>query len=147
LFVMRFFLGVFEAGILPVSMVITASWYPRKEHAVKTAAWFSFSSLGSACGGLISYAIQKNLNSESMPSWGYLMIIEGGATVLWGILSLLITPDKPEKATFLTPEEKLVVVNRLALDRSQTKPGYNPAQLREAFVDPKTYVLILLYFW
>ncbi|KAJ1569631.1 hypothetical protein HK405_013089 [Cladochytrium tenue] len=142
----RFFLGIFEAGILPVSLVITATWYPRKEHAIKTAIWFSCSSIGTVTAGLISYGIQLNLTSGFLHAWGYLLFIEGGATVLWGILALFITPDKPEKARFLNDDERLIVINRLEADRTQTKAAYNGAQLREAIFDPSTWLFALIYF-
>ncbi|KAI9327348.1 major facilitator superfamily domain-containing protein [Zopfochytrium polystomum] len=146
LFAARFFLGVFEAGILPLSMFITSIWYPRKEHALKTAIWFSCSSIGSTCAGLISYGIQKNLTSGFLKPWGYLFFIEGGFTMAWGILAFFITPDIPERATFLTAEEKLVIAHRLEADRSQNKVAFNRAQFKEAFLDIKIWILALVYF-
>ncbi|KAJ1569632.1 hypothetical protein HK405_013090 [Cladochytrium tenue] len=144
--VARFFLGVFEAGILPLSLVITATWYPRKEHAVKTTIWFACSSIGTVTAGLISYGVQTNLSGGFLHPWGYLLFIEGGATIIWGILALFITPDIPEKATFLTDDEKLIVVNRMEADRTQTKVAFSKAQMWEAVTDPATWMFALIYF-
>ncbi|KAJ3130648.1 hypothetical protein HK100_007764 [Physocladia obscura] len=146
LYLGRFFLGVFEAGILPASLLITATWYPKSEHAFKSAIWFSASSVGSALGGIISYLIQTYLTGGSFHTWSYLMFIEGGATVLWGILSFVICPDVPEKASFLSDAERLIVVNRLKADHSQTSLAFNRGQFIEAFKDYKTWLLAIIYF-
>ncbi|KAJ3326865.1 hypothetical protein HDU76_012562 [Blyttiomyces sp. JEL0837] len=146
LMVGRFFLGVFEAGILPASLLITATWYPRYEHAYKTGVWFCFSSIGSALGGIISWFIQKNLTGGYFHPWAYLLLIEGGATVLWALLAFFITPDIPERAKFLTDDERLYVLNRLKADRSQTKKVYVPSQNLEAWLDVKTWMLAVIYF-
>ncbi|KAI8804303.1 major facilitator superfamily domain-containing protein [Cladochytrium replicatum] len=146
LYMGRFFLGVFEAGILPASLLITATWYPKSEHAFKTAIWFSASSIGSALGGIISYGIQTSLTSGPFHSWSYLMFIEGGFTIAWSILSFVITPDVPERAKFLSASEKIIVVNRLKADRSQTSLGFNRQQFVEALQDYKTWMMALIYF-
>ncbi|KAJ3196908.1 hypothetical protein HK101_007273 [Irineochytrium annulatum] len=146
LFMGRIFLGFFESGILPASLLITSLWYPRKDHAFKVAIWFGFSSIGSALGGIISYLIQKNLTSGPLHPWGYLMLIEGGATVLWSILAFFICPDLPERATFLTEEERLVVLNRLRADRSQSKTAIVQSQVWDAVRDYKVWILFVIYF-
>src|SRR6201999_2385777 len=40
LLVNRFFLGIFEAGCLPLFSIITAQWYRRAEQPVRVAAWY-----------------------------------------------------------------------------------------------------------
>ncbi|KAJ3409405.1 hypothetical protein HDV05_004463, partial [Chytridiales sp. JEL 0842] len=51
----RFLLGVFEAGILPASLLITGYWYPKKDHSTKIAIWYSMGSIGSAFGGVMAF--------------------------------------------------------------------------------------------
>lgn len=38
--IIRFFLGMLEAGILPACIVITAEWYRREEQPLRTALWY-----------------------------------------------------------------------------------------------------------
>ncbi|OZJ03745.1 hypothetical protein BZG36_03067 [Bifiguratus adelaidae] len=145
--VCRFFLGVFEAGILPASVLITALWYKRSEHATKTGIWFSFSSLGSAVGGIMSYGIQGNLaNAGGREGWQWLMIIEGAATIAWAIFAFLVYPNVPEKARFLNEDERTFVLNRQRLDHTQNTLKFDMAQFWEAVKDYKTWVLFCIYF-
>ena len=37
----RFFLGLFEAGQLPICMILTSIWYRREEHALRAAVWYN----------------------------------------------------------------------------------------------------------
>lgn len=46
----RFFLGVFEAAVMPVFMVLTALWYRREEQALRTAVWYNTLAGVSCCG-------------------------------------------------------------------------------------------------
>lgn len=39
--VVRFLLGVFEAGLMPTCMILTSVWYRRDEHALRTAVWYN----------------------------------------------------------------------------------------------------------
>ncbi|KAJ2961197.1 hypothetical protein NQZ79_g3492 [Umbelopsis isabellina] len=143
--VARCFLGVFEAGVLPASVLITALWYKRSEHALRTAIWFSCSSLGSAVGGLISYGIQSHLTNTTVRPWQWLMIIEGLATVAWAMVSFVICPNVPEKANFLTENERVFILNRQRLDKTQTKLSFDKQQAIEAVTDYKTWFLFCIY--
>ncbi|KAG2187674.1 hypothetical protein INT44_005364 [Umbelopsis vinacea] len=142
----RCFLGVFEAGVLPASVLITALWYKRSEHALRTAIWFSFSSLGSAVGGLISYGIQSHLVYSSIRPWQWLMIIEGVFTIAWALVSYVICPNVPEKAGFLTENERTFILNRQRLDKTQTSLTFDRRQAIEAILDYKTWFLFCIYF-
>jgi MFS family permease len=146
LFLGRFLLGVFESGILPACLLITATWYPKSEHATKIAIWFAFSSIGSALGGIVSYLIQSHISGGGYKGWAYLMFIEGGITVLWSLLSFFVTPDVPEKATFLTEQERLIVIARLKADKTQSSLAFNKEQMMEAFFDYKTWLYAIIYF-
>ncbi|KAJ3413254.1 hypothetical protein HDV05_008240 [Chytridiales sp. JEL 0842] len=146
LFVGRFLLGIFESGILPACLLITASWYPKSQHATKIAIWFAFSSIGTALGGIISYGIQGNISGGGYKGWSYLMWIEGGVTVAWSILSFFVTPDVPERASFLTDEERIVLVARLKADKTQSSLEFNRDQMWAALFDYKTWLIALIYF-
>ncbi|KAJ3401799.1 hypothetical protein HDV05_000263, partial [Chytridiales sp. JEL 0842] len=127
-------------------LLITAYWYPKREHATKIAIWFAWASIGSALGGIIAYGIQKNLAIGGYKGWAWLMFIEGAATVLWSLLSFFVTPDVPEKVKFLTEEEKTFVINRLKEDKTHSSLEYNKVQTREALLDYKTWMLAFIYF-
>lgn len=57
LLVDRFFLGLFEAGCLPLFSVITAQWYRRSEQPIRVAAWYGTNGLATIAAALLSYAL------------------------------------------------------------------------------------------
>ena len=113
---LRFFLGVFEAGIGPGVPLYLSFWYEREEMAKRVSltwcthrialwctdilradqvsAYFSFSTIAGALGGFVAYATFTNLqNTLGLKSWQWLFIIEGAPTILMGLLSFFILPD------------------------------------------------------
>jgi ACS family allantoate permease-like MFS transporter len=55
----RFFLGGFEATIGPALMMVTSTWYKRREHSLRVGLWYSFQGLAISLGGLLAYGVQK----------------------------------------------------------------------------------------
>lgn len=55
----RFFLGGFEATIGPALMLVTSTWYKRREHSLRVGLWYSFQGLAISIGGLLAYGVQK----------------------------------------------------------------------------------------
>jgi MFS family permease len=73
------------------------------------------------------------------------MIIEGLATVLWAVVSYIICPNVPEKAGFLTENERTFILNRQRFDKTQTSLSFNMSQAKEAVLDYKTWFLFCIY--
>ena len=51
----RFFLGVFEAAVLPCMMLLNPMWYRKEEQPLRTAFWYN--TFAGVFGGILSYAI------------------------------------------------------------------------------------------
>jgi len=68
LLVTRFFLGLFEAGCLPLFSVITNQWYRRSEQPIRIAAWYSTNGLATIAASALSYGLGQ-IHSETLKSW------------------------------------------------------------------------------
>lgn len=82
--------------------------------------------------------------------WEQLYIIEGTITVFVGIIIVCFLPDFPDSWKLLSPEMKHVANRRMALDASEADTdGANKMDhwtgLKQAFADPKTYILAISY--
>ena len=77
--------------------------------------------------------------------WSFVFFIEGGLTILWGILSFFITPDIIERVKFLTVAEKDLWLAKLKADQSKAKHEVNKSQVFEALLDYKTWLLSIIY--
>lgn len=123
LIVIRFFLGIVEAPFFPGALFLLASWYPRRQLALRTAILYSGLILATAFSGLIAAGIFEGLDGvRGIKGWRWLFILEGAASFAAGILGLVLLPDFPTGKTglakwFLTEEERKVAVERMARDR------------------------------
>lgn len=94
-------------------------------------------------GGLIGYAVGHI--TTGLPRWMYVFIIFGSISIFWGIISLLVLPDLPSTAKFLSAKERLIAVNRVAANRQGVKNHmFSRRQAIQTFQDPKTYILFIM---
>lgn len=64
----RFFLGIFEAGCLPLFSVITSQWYRRAEQPIRVAAWYGTNGVSTIAASALSYGL-GHLPSEVLKPW------------------------------------------------------------------------------
>ncbi|KAI1373364.1 MFS general substrate transporter [Hypoxylon crocopeplum] len=116
LVVLRFFLGIFEAGVLPAIVYLASMYYKRHEFQTRMSFFFCSTVIGGAFGGLLAYAIASLDGRNGLSGWRWIFIIEGAATAVVAIVSVFFIVDWPEQCRFLTPEEKKHLELRLADD-------------------------------
>lgn len=120
LVILRFFLGVFEAGVLPGIIYLTSMYYKRHEFQTRMSFFFCSTLVGGAFGGLLAYAIAHLGGTANLAAWRWIFIIEGAATSFIAIISVFLIVDWPEQCRFLTPSEKALLQHRLAKDGAET---------------------------
>lgn len=64
----RFFLGLFEAGCLPLFSVITSQWYRRAEQPLRIAAWYGTNGLATIIAAIVSYGL-AHIKSDLLRPW------------------------------------------------------------------------------
>lgn len=64
----RFFLGLFEAGCLPLFSVITSQWYRRAEQPIRVAAWYGTNGIATIVASALSYGL-GHIPTKTMQSW------------------------------------------------------------------------------
>ena len=141
----RFLLGAFEAALAPGFSLVMGLWYTRREQPLRYGLWFCGNGVASLFGGLIAYAI-GHLEGD-LPNWRYLFIILGAVTAAWGAVLLLLLPDAPSNATWLSSAQRETVVRRIQADTQGSSKGtFKTYQAIEALRDPVTWFLSLYAF-
>ncbi|OQV01244.1 hypothetical protein CLAIMM_06635 isoform 1 [Cladophialophora immunda] len=141
--ILRILLGAFEAAINPGFTMITAMWYKPSEHALRHGIWYAGASIAYIFGGILAYAF-SHIHS-AVKSWQFLFIIFGAITTLWGIVMYFLLPNNPQTARFLTPEERKLAFARVqGIRHSADTRKWSNAQLKEALIDPRTWLFFLL---
>lgn len=143
----RFLVGLFEAGLFPGCVYLISMYYRRYELQWRFTLFFTASILAGAFGGLLAFALGKMAGIGGYNGWRWIFIIEGLVTVVIGVASKWMVVDWPEKANFLTGEERALLVARLAADMGDAQ--MNQLDMRAAkriFSDWKIYCGIVMYF-
>ncbi|KAJ5135316.1 uncharacterized protein N7515_004594 [Penicillium bovifimosum] len=143
----RFLLGIFEAGLMPGCIYLIAMYYKRHELQWRFNLFFSASILAGAVSGLLAYGIGKMDGVGGYRSWRWLFILEGLVTVIAGVAAKFLIVDWPETATFLTDDERTLLLRRLSEDRGAAQMNrFDKPAMKRTFLDIKIYIGALMYF-
>src|SRR5690349_35412 len=104
--VVRFLLGVAEAGFFPGLILYFTYWFPSYHHARIVSGFLIGLPIAVALGAPISTALLGLDGLFGLRGWQIMFIAEGAPTILVGIATLFVLTDKPEQARFLSEAEK-----------------------------------------
>jgi len=134
----RLLLGAAESFILPGMLILLTSWFTRAERSRTntllilgnpvTVLWMS------AVTGYIIRAV----------GWQRTFILEGAPSILWGFAWLYLIRDKPQDASWISPETCTHLTESLAGEQ-RTIPRV--ANLRAALKNIRVILLCLQYFF
>ena len=144
-YTLRILTGAAEAGFFPGVVFYLSYWFPA-QYRIKVLAWFLVAiPLSSVVGGPLSVAILAMDGIAGLKGWQWLFILEGLPACIMGLVTLRILRDKPGEAFWLTPDERTVLTDELALE-SASRPRKN---LLAALKDRKVLILtgILFSYW
>ncbi|MDC7788283.1 MFS transporter [Rhodoplanes sp. TEM] len=144
LYIVRFLLGVAEAGFFPGLVYYVTLWFRGREHARAV----SFIVLGSYSAAMLAGPLSgwlMQFTPFGFKGWQWLFLVEGAIPFLFSFVLLALWTDRPEKAKWLTPEERDWVVKSIAAEEA-TRDTPRKITLREALTRPGTLVLTLVYF-
>ncbi|KAF9586550.1 hypothetical protein BGW38_002307 [Lunasporangiospora selenospora] len=145
LYASRFFLGLAEAGYAPAPVFVISLWYIRSEQAIRIGLFFSAATVAGAFGGLLAYAITRMEGILGLTGWQWIFIIEGFLTIIASVVAYFRLPDLPSKATFLTPDEKQLALQRLEFDSGHVQDTtFSRKQFYSAFVDWRVYFFMAI---
>ncbi|KAJ8482249.1 hypothetical protein ONZ45_g15021 [Pleurotus djamor] len=118
-------------GILYLSTV-----YKRHELQLRVGIFYASASLSGAFGGLLATAISKMDGIGGLAGWRWIFVLEGIATVLFGLIAAVFLPGSIETAKFLSEEERVFALQRFRMDdvTASAPPAYRsstPASSQE----------------
>jgi MFS family permease len=111
--VVRFFLGIAEAGFPPGVLFFLSYWYRKEELGQRNALFLVAGPLANAFGSIIAFGILQ-LNA-GLNGWQWLFIIEGVLPVILGFAATWYIPDDPTTCRWFSPEDKKLAAQRVPL--------------------------------
>jgi len=116
-YLLRFLLGVAEAGFFPGVIYYLSLWYPAAHRARAIAAFMTAVPVSGLIGGPLSGALLELDGLHGLAGWQWLFLLEGLPAVIMGTSVLFYLKDRPETSQWLTPAERDWLVETLAAER------------------------------
>jgi MFS transporter, ACS family, tartrate transporter len=118
-YLLRFLLGIAEAGFFPGIIFYLSEWFPADERARAIARFMTAIPMSAVIGGPISGALLGLSGRLGLTGWQWLFVLEGLPAVVLGVAVLRYLPDRPEGATWLAPEQRRWLAKRLGTERDR----------------------------
>ena len=142
-YILRFLLGVAEAGFFPGIVLYITYWFPAVQHARILALFISATAISGVLGGPISGLLLTLDGIAGLEGWQWLFLLEGVPAIAMGFVALRYLIDAPEQAEWLTPEERFWLQEKLRL-KSEHKQQLKDYTLVQTLVNPTVWLVGLI---
>jgi len=142
-YVMRFLLGLAEAGFYPGVILYLSYWYPSHRRGKMFAAFAMAVPLSGLIGGPLSgYLLHTFTGASGFAGWQWLFFLEGIPSILVGIAAFFVLTDGIDKAKWLTTEERTMLSEQIREDRMH----HAEQSIRQVFTNGRVWLLTGIYF-
>src|SRR5882724_9870029 len=145
LYIVRFLLGLAEAGYFPGMALYLTYWFPQREQARALALLIAANPVTSILGAPVSGLILDHVHWLAVSSWRWLLILEGIPAIFFGFLTYFLLPNRPGEAKFLTTDEKQWIREELGREEQQ-KLEHRRYSALQALASGRVWHLVLIYF-
>ena len=145
-YVLRFTLGIAEAGFFPGIIFYLSEWFPPEARGRAVARFMTAIPVAGIIGGPISGALLGLNGTLGLAGWQWLFLLEGIPAIVLGVMVFRYLPDRPETAAWLEPEQRRWLTERLAIERSRCVEhhGFSVARALSSGVVWKMGLLVFL---
>ena len=146
LIVLRFLLGVAEAGFFPGIILYLTYWFPAAQRARMTAWFMTAIPISTALGAVLSTLIIRYADGLfGLSGWRVMFLIEGIPAVVLAFVTWFLLTDRPGTASWLPEAEREALERQLAVEREQTASS-SPGTVLDALRSPRVLALSWVYF-
>jgi D-galactonate transporter len=143
-YVLRFLLGLAEAGFYPGIILYLTYWYPSHRRARVIAVFMSGIPVAGILGNPLSGWIMDTFHGTTgMQGWQWMFVIEAIPAVLIGLATLAYLDNGIAKAKWLTGAEKKLLEEEIAADQKGKESAYSFADI---IGDRRVWLVCLIYF-
>lgn len=142
-YILRFLLGIAEAGFFPGILIYLNTWFPERRRGKVTAMFTLAVPLASVLGAPISGAIIEYMQGMSgLKGWQWMFLLEGAPVVLLGAVVLAFLPNTPGDVSWLSAGEKRQLLGELKWENANK----STVSFLKFLVDVRLVLLFGIYF-
>ena len=139
-YVMRFLLGVAEAGFFPGIVFYLSQWFPASVRARTISRFYVALPLSSVFMGGLAGVLLNLQGRAGLAGWQWLFLVEGLPAVILSVVFFFFLPNTPAEAGWLTAGERDWLQNQLRSDNSAAGGEHSHGALR-AILNPRVLQL------
>ncbi|WP_227980848.1 MFS transporter [Nocardia spumae] len=145
LIVLRFLLGVAEAGFFPGILLYLTYWFPQRYRARIVALFMTAVPLSTALGSTLSSLLIRYGDSVlGLSGWRFMFLVQGLPALLLAVATWFYLTDRPERARWLSTEERAWLATELAEER-QSVERTEHWSVRRSLTHPRILGLAAIY--
>ncbi|OTG87184.1 MFS transporter [Acinetobacter sp. ANC 4558] len=144
-YILRFLLGVAEAGFSPGVILFLTYWFPKTFRGQAYGWYYLGVPIALMLGGPFSGWLLESTYTFGFRNWQWMFIVQGGLTVIVGIIAFFMLVSKPDEAKWLTPKEKEILNKALVEDRPQSAYA-EESKTQKVFTDWMVWRFVFIYF-
>ena len=144
-YVLRFLLGLAEAGFFPGIILYLSYWIPANHRSAATAIFMAAAPVAGLIGSPVSGALMQMNGMLGVRGWQWLFLVEGIPALLLGLVTFQYLTDRPAEAQWLDAEERAWLTQAI-LDEQASITGPRCQSAWRAMMDWKVLALSLAYF-
>ena len=142
-YIVRFLLGVAEAGFFPGIILYLTYWFPAARRGRATSLFLTAVAVAGIVGGPTSGWILHSLNGvNGWQGWQWLFLLEALPSLVLGVLAWFYLEDRVKNAQWLTPQERELIARDIAAEESHKSDG----GLGSVLSNGKVWLLAFVYF-
>ena len=148
LYIVRFLLGVAEAGFFPGIILYLTFWFPKTFRARATALFLIAIPLSSVIGAPVSTWLVQVGNDliANWSGWRFMLFVEGLPAIILGIMCIFYLTERPKDAKWLEPEERDWLQARMDAEAADTASTTQTHSVRHSLTQPRVWALGFVYF-
>jgi len=144
-FGIRFLLGLAEAGFYPGIILYLTWWFPSSYRSRIIGIFMTAIPISIILGSIVSSQLLRLDGVLGVQGWQWLFILEAVPPVILGVVVAVYLTDGPAQATWLRPDQRQWLVDRLQTERTQ-REAIREYGLGETLLNPRVWMLTLVYF-
>ena len=141
-YLLRFLLGVAEAGFFPAILLYLTYWFPSGRRGKVTALFMTGIPMSGVIGGPLSGVIMGTMDKVGgYHAWQWVFVLEAIPTIIFGCMAWFYLDDRVADAKWLNDSEKSLIEH----DLSQDQQGKHLHSLRDGLINPRVWLLSSIY--
>ncbi len=144
-YILRFLLGLAEAGFYPGVILYLTYWYPAHRRAKIIALFMSAIPVAGIFGNPLSGWIMEAFHGmHGLQGWQWMFLIEAVPALVIGVVTVMYLDNGIASAKWLSDDEKKLLTREIEQDQKET--GTQKHSLRAVFADKRVWWMCLIYF-